>query len=69
MRRKLLTWITAIVTISMLAICGRSVEAQQEKRQPPGYYVFNLADPGGGVCTAMAREAPVAIVVVPVRVR
>ena len=48
MQRKLLTWVTVIVAISMLAICGRSAEAQQKNRQPPRYYVFSLGNPGGG---------------------
>src|SRR5258708_7380374 len=54
MRPKVLTCVTLVATISMLAISARPAEAQQEENQPPKYYVFNLGDPGGGSVAAAA---------------
>jgi probable HAF family extracellular repeat protein len=53
MRPKVLAC-TAITAISMLAMSVRLAEAQQERQQPPRYYVFNLGDPGGGNSAAAA---------------
>jgi hypothetical protein len=52
MRPKALTGVIAIMAI--LVITVRIAEAQEEKHQPPKYYVFNLGDPGGGNVAADA---------------
>lgn len=54
MRPKVLTYFTAMATISLLMISVPFVEAQEGKPQPPKYYVFNLGDPGGGTVAAAA---------------
>jgi probable HAF family extracellular repeat protein len=54
MHPKVLLRVTAIAAISMLAITVRLAEAQEERHQPPKYYVFNLGDQGGGNVTAAA---------------
>ena len=54
MRAKARAFFTAALTISTLAISLPLATAQQEKHQPPRYFVFNLGDPGGGNVAAAA---------------
>jgi uncharacterized membrane protein len=54
MRRKLMTSLLIVTAICLLVNSIERAEAQQEKRQPPRYYVFNLGDPGGGTSAAAA---------------
>lgn len=54
MQRRLVTCITTMTTISVLAISGQIALAQQETHQPARYYVFNLGEPGGGNSAAAA---------------
>jgi probable HAF family extracellular repeat protein len=54
MQQRLVTCVTIMTTISVLAISGQIAEAQQETRPPTRYYVFNLGEPGGGNGAAAA---------------
>src|SRR5579864_5513576 len=54
MQGRLVTCVTIMTTISVLAILGQLAQAQQESRGPTRYYVFNLGEPGGGNSAAAA---------------